>query len=126
MAHNSVLSLGLDPVLLQTRSEVLRAAGYLVHTATSTDAAIQMLVSGDLDLVVICHSLPARERSRVIAAIKAAKPSAKVLVVRTNGEATKGEADASVHSLDGPESLLARVASLIRALNALPENAPAN
>jgi DNA-binding NtrC family response regulator len=111
MAH-SILSVGNDNLLLSVRSSVLRAAGYSVQTCANTSEAFELASAGDFDLVVICHSVPARERSQLIKAIKAEKPSTKILAVRIDGELATG-VDASIHSLDGPHALLRAVEAAI-------------
>jgi DNA-binding response OmpR family regulator len=109
----SILSIGIDQELLPLRNSVLRASGlYAVKQESDLSRAVQVFMDGDFDLVVLCHSIPSEERQRIATAIKAAKPSTLVLVVRTDGEAT-GVADGSVHSLDGPETLLRCVEELL-------------
>ena len=70
---------------------------------------------GDFDLIVICHSVPEKDRLRIVANAKRIKPSTLVLLVTkdTYGEAAR-LADASVHSLEGPEVLLGCVAGLLK------------
>jgi DNA-binding response OmpR family regulator len=60
-----VLSVGPNASLLETRNIVLRSAGYLVESASSMNEAVHRFLAGDFDLVILCHSVPIRERARV-------------------------------------------------------------
>lgn len=62
MPHVMVLAIGRDPVLLQTRSQVLEAAGYTVVSELSLKNAVAKYTEGDFDLVLLCHSIPAKDR----------------------------------------------------------------
>src|SRR5712692_5909697 len=54
----NILSVGTNPVLMASRSLILRGAGYLVEEAYSVDKAINV-VEGDFpDAVLICHTVP--------------------------------------------------------------------
>lgn len=66
-----VLNVGHDPVLLNTRASVLRAAGYLVESASTLQQTIRQFRSGDFDVVVLCHSVDLEERTRLISLIRA-------------------------------------------------------
>jgi CheY-like chemotaxis protein len=57
-----VLSVGFDPALLMTRVLVLQSAGYLVEQASSVTKAIDLFQAGDFDLVLLCHSVPRKDR----------------------------------------------------------------
>ena len=58
MLHAVVLMVGRDRVLVETRSQVLRTAGYIVVLAFNPRDAIDEFVKGDFDLVLLCHSIP--------------------------------------------------------------------
>jgi DNA-binding NtrC family response regulator len=91
---------------------VLRNEGYGVHGETSVSEALRAFTQGDFDLAILCHTIPEREKLRTLTAMKKAKPSMPVVIMRLDGEAAK-LADASVRSLDGPDSLLNCVATLL-------------
>ena len=69
-------------------------------------------MQGDFDLVILCHTIPEQEKLRILTAMKKTKPSIPVVIMRSDGEAPK-LADASVRTLDGPDSLLNCVATLL-------------
>jgi DNA-binding response OmpR family regulator len=62
MALTVVLSVGLDPSLLRARNLVLQSAGYSVVSAYSVQEAVVQFEAGDFDLVLLCQSIPTRER----------------------------------------------------------------
>jgi DNA-binding response OmpR family regulator len=109
-----VLSVGSDPKLLQSRNLVLLTAGYAVRVATNAGDAINIFRSADFEVVVICHSIPEEERLRLIADMREENASAKIVVIRKNGQLSARLADEAVHSMDGAEQLLAAIASALR------------
>lgn len=58
MSQALVLSIGFDLAVLNARNLVLESAGYIVVPAMSAEQALQVLLDGDFDLVILCHSLP--------------------------------------------------------------------
>jgi CheY-like chemotaxis protein len=65
MPHTVILMVGRDRLLMKMRSQVLRGAGYTVEPSCSPLQAIDKFVTGDFDLVLLCHSIPAGDRERV-------------------------------------------------------------
>jgi len=108
----NALSVGRDLRLLPLRNQILRSAGYAVHSQTDSRYAVRMFIDGDFDLVVLCHSIPVKERNAIIAAIKAEKPTTLVIVIKAY-EDDPGIADGSVHSLDGAKALLECIEELL-------------
>lgn len=70
MPHILVLAIGHDPLLLETRSQVLQAAGYTVIPELSLKKALAKFREGDFDLVLLCHSIPAQDRQRLVRLIR--------------------------------------------------------
>lgn len=66
MSETLVLSVGLDPLTLYSREAVLRSAGYIVVSALSIKDAFHLFQNGDFDLIVLCHTVPVRDRDRLI------------------------------------------------------------
>jgi DNA-binding response OmpR family regulator len=71
MSLGIALAVSLDPSLLRTRSQVLQSAGYIVVSASSVKEAVDYFQAGDFDLVILCHSLPAKDRERLTSLIRA-------------------------------------------------------
>ena len=66
-----VLSIGLDFTLVADRSIVLHSAGYSVQSALSTKDAVHRFGKNNFDLVILCHSIPTRERIRLTSLMRA-------------------------------------------------------
>jgi DNA-binding response OmpR family regulator len=111
MALYHLLSIGADPSVLATRSDVLKQAGYLVSTASSETSARQILGQGGFDLVVVCHSLSPSDRLKIMQLVRSSQ-RAKVVAISRSPE-PEPSADASVHSLDGPDRLLECIAEVL-------------
>ena len=70
MPHTLILMVGRDRVLTETRSQVLRAAGYSVATTFTPRQAIDEFMKGDFDLVLLCHSIPGDARERLASVLR--------------------------------------------------------
>ncbi len=81
MAQTVVLSIGLDPDLLRTRNLVLHSAGYTVVSAYSVKEAVDRFQAGDFDLVLLCQTLPAKERDGLTWWMRASSPGTPVVTV---------------------------------------------
>lgn len=71
MSQTLVLSVSLDPMILETRNLLLQSAGYIVVSAVSVKETVHLFRDGDFDLVILCHSLPQTERERLTSFIRA-------------------------------------------------------
>jgi len=112
MALYHLLSIGADPSVLATRSDVLKRAGYLVSTASSEVSARKILGERGFDLVVVCHSLSPADRVKIMQAARASENAPKVVAISRTPE-PEPAADGSVHSLDGPDKLLECIAEVL-------------
>ena len=65
-----LLSVGYDPVLMQTRSLLLRQAGFTVDEAYNLHGAFARLKSDSIDAVLLCHTVPQDEQRSFIAAAR--------------------------------------------------------
>jgi len=79
-----VLSVGFDPSLLRARGLVLESAGYLVESASTVKEAADRFQSGDFDLVLLCHSVPRKDRDRLISLIRASGSRTSVVSIAEN------------------------------------------
>ncbi|HEY6971030.1 MAG TPA: hypothetical protein VJA94_17600 [Candidatus Angelobacter sp.] len=75
------LAVGYDPVLLQTRTQVLKSAGYTVVAEQSLKRAIARFLEGDFDLVVLCHSISQDDRHRFADFIRGHSPRPPIVFV---------------------------------------------
>lgn len=111
MSRAVILSVSPSPALLQTRSHLLRRAGYRVADQSSIDAAAKEFLDGDFDAVILCHSIAADQRTRLIKVIRSHSPSTSILIV----SGRFGESDPRVDAVveNDPEVLLSGVAAAL-------------
>jgi len=111
--QHEILCVGQQRNLLAVRDTVLRTEGYRVIEAYSADEALRIFASTDVDIVVICHSIPAQSRRRLVTAMKELRPLTPVVALHEAFDYIT-EADLSVDQLSGPEILLEGLASLLK------------
>jgi CheY-like chemotaxis protein len=105
----SILSISYDQSLLVTRKLLLEEAGYEVISAFGFVAAMETCRSRhDFDLVLMGHSMPQKDKTSLIAALRV-KCRAPLLSILRHGNAPIPEADYSVDSHDGPGALVKAV-----------------
>jgi CheY-like chemotaxis protein len=104
-----ILCVGQDPALLKTRNLILRAQGYIVESELSVNQAITHFMASDFDLVLLCHSLPAKDRDRLTCLIRAS--GSRIPVVSISSSASHDLAKASIGC--GPEELLKGVKEVL-------------
>ena len=60
-----ILSIGFDSPMLETRNLVLQSARYRVASALSIRKAVERFQASDFDLVILCYSVPRKDRERL-------------------------------------------------------------
>jgi DNA-binding response OmpR family regulator len=95
-----LLSVGTNLTLLKLRHKVFLDAGYEVLIARSGAAAIRAIEAGDLDAVVVGHSLTSRMKELIVGVAKRAQLPVVVLHANLNEEPIAG-ADANLYGIDG-------------------------
>jgi CheY-like chemotaxis protein len=108
-----VLCVGQQRQLLEVRKIVLRSEGYEIIEASTPEEALRIFGSTDVDIVVICHSIPVESRRRLVRAMKEARPLTPVVALHEAYDYVT-EADRSVDQLAGPEVLLEAMISLLK------------
>ncbi len=106
-----ILNVGQDPVLLETRSLVLCAGGYTVESC-SIGEAINRFRAADFDLVVLCHSVPQRDREHLICLIRDCGCSTPVLFVAASS-ADCPDRLANASSRSNPQELLQSIGNVL-------------
>ncbi len=76
-----ILAVSHEPVLLESRSSILRSAGYAVAQVLSVRQAIELLGSSHIDLVLLGHSIPAQDRDLLTLLIRASGMLTPVVTV---------------------------------------------
>jgi CheY-like chemotaxis protein len=96
MPHTLVLAIGHDPVLLETRSQVLQGAGYTVIPELSLKKAVARFREGDFDLVLLCHSIPAQDRELLTQLLRQHSSRTPIVSVSASLSALDSFADATI------------------------------
>lgn len=104
MAVTLILSIGLDPDLMVTRSLVLQSAGYLVVSAYSIKEAVGRFQEGDFDLVLLCQSISTIDHDRLTAWIRAS--GSRIPIVSVSPRLYQDDAFAGVTIGSEPAALL--------------------
>lgn len=63
----SILLFGRNTRLLESRKMVLQSVGYRVYMASDLSTASHILRDAEIDLLILCHSLPMEDRGRALA-----------------------------------------------------------
>ncbi len=107
-----ILSIAPNGGLRTIRDGILQDAGYVVTSLPSTYDALRVLngTGYAFDIVIVCDCVPAEERSRFIATVKAASPSTPMLLI---GKEREPLTDDFAH--DEPQNILDRVAGSVAA-----------
>lgn len=115
-----ILSIGHDPELLESRSSILRADGYIVDSVSSVQQAIIHFIDGDFDLVLLCHSIPVKDRERLTSSIRAFGSLTPIVSVASPaGQAPQARAGATIEA--APEKLLSGIqGALLKAKASYP------
>jgi CheY-like chemotaxis protein len=102
-----VLAVGFDWSLMRTRGLVLQSEGYIVESASSLKEAVDRFQAGDFDLVLLCHSIPMKDRDHLTCLIRATGSLTPVAFIARS----LAECDAFVHATleDDPNKFLAGV-----------------
>lgn len=77
----TILSVGTDEVLLNSRNEVLRHAGYTVIPARNCHEAVVAATSHSIDIAVICFSFSQEEASKIAHDLEVVNPNLRSLVL---------------------------------------------
>jgi DNA-binding response OmpR family regulator len=112
----SVLIYGYDPKLLETRGWVLERNGFKVGIATHIEEATQIAETQPIDLLIICHTIPAEERRNIATVIQAVRPQVKVMLITTPSNPAPGGPWETVDALAGTEAMLAATRRAIETL----------
>ena len=105
MALVHILAVGWDPMVLSSRCSILRHAGYIVESASSSDEVNERLSGADFDLMLLCHSIPVQDRDRLIRTVRSKNSRIPIyLVASAWNEYEAGLVDGILSSR--PEELL--------------------
>lgn len=101
----TILSIGDDARLLETRQMVFASAGYAVYSMSSADNLDNELVQQS-DLAVICHSVPAKLATQVATTLRNTNPALPILRLGDFRAIPDGAYDLTLQFPPRPEVLL--------------------
>jgi len=125
LASGTILLYGHYPTLLKTRRWILENAGFRVWTATQHAEVEDILSAEPIDLLIMGHTLSAKDCEMALAAARRLRPEMKMLVLTENSFMHFGEEQDGVASaVDGPRALIAIAQKMVAPAN-LSEPYPA-
>jgi CheY-like chemotaxis protein len=113
-----VLTVGFDQSLLRPRTLVLQCAGYHVESASSLKDAVDRFQSGDFDLVLLCHSVPRKDRYRLTSFLRSSGSRTPIVsFAGTLGECDAfGSATLEVRAVPGRSPTVSSRAALLKSI----------
>lgn len=87
------LQIGNDPLLLQSRTGLLAAAGLQALNLSGVAEALDRIPSTLWDAAILCHTLSPRECAVVTAALRRRNPCAPILFVARHSYPVPGEGE---------------------------------
>jgi DNA-binding response OmpR family regulator len=79
-----ILSAGYDHQLMQTRSMLLRHAGFVVDEAYNLKGVLGCVKSDSIDAVVLCHTIPKNEQRWLITSVRKVRRLLPIICVRAS------------------------------------------
>lgn len=111
-----ILLVGYEDSLLVTRATIL-SGRWPVKTAYPKDV-LRVLREDPFDVVVLCHTLTAKETTVLLKGIRSQFPSVRVLALEFEaGSAGHLGACATAVSTNGPEEMFAAISYLLKIRN---------
>lgn len=103
-----ILSISLDPELLQLRRAALEAAGHEIVNVDSEKEALQTVQAPDsFDAVLLCHRFPDAVARQTVRLLRQSHPDTRVIyIAHLYGEWPEVEADRYIVGADGAEALV--------------------
>lgn len=107
MVTPHLLSVGYDPLLMRTRSFVLRQAGFTVDEAYNLNGALGLLMSDSIDAVLLCHTIPKDKQRSFISAARRERRLLPIICIKAQDHEGQQQDCVSVGS--DPDELLQAV-----------------
>jgi len=110
----SIVMLGRNAHLLESRKWALQSRGYRVHTVTHSSGLDEIPATPPAALLVLCHTLSTKERADAVARASKRWKDVKKLLLMRDSSTTPGSVLGQVERiLDGPAGLLKKVTELV-------------
>ncbi len=110
-----ILSVSRDRSFLLPRNDALAIAGFSVSSPKEPGEAVHILLSTEIDVIVLGHSIPKAERMALTAQFRAVRPQVPVIVLFDQKPEEDESADAFVPVRAGQEVLIGVIHSCIAA-----------
>jgi DNA-binding NtrC family response regulator len=107
-----ILSVGYDPQLMQTRSMLLRRAGFVVDEGYNLRSVLGCVKSDSIDALVLCHTIPENEQRWLISAVRKVRRLLPIICVRASVYDSPQEG--CVVSTNEPREFLAAIGKAIQ------------
>jgi len=107
-ARPRVLTVSRDKLLVNIRQNILNRVGYTVTAAENATEAMIKLASQSFDLLILCHTLPNRDKNL----LKSKSKAKHIPVLSITDPDHKPKNDAEVDCLDLVEGFVAKVRAL--------------
>jgi CheY-like chemotaxis protein len=107
-----ILSVGLDSSLLRQRNRLLQSAGHSVVASFSLKEAVNRIQISDLDLILLCRSIPASDREGLTCLIRASGSLVPVISIANKSGQRDMFPDATFNEHD-PSNLLLSIQEML-------------
>ena len=87
-----------DPLSLELMTDLLEGAGWVVHAATSGEAALEHLDRESIDLVLLDLGLPGMDGHTSMRAIRERQPNSSIPVIAVTAQAMSGDAERAIRA----------------------------
>jgi len=108
----SILILGRDISLLETRRWVLEHVGFEVSATLDPKEAAKRIDAGSVDLFILCHTLSTEEHIYVLAHAHSQCPRVKTLILTTFRSGCESKEDFVLSEFASPRMLISTVFKL--------------
>jgi len=116
-----ILIYGSDSRLVETRCWVLEKADFKVLTALNLTDVCLVLSAEEVDLLILCHTLSAKDRDTVLSFAHSARPEVKALVMDgITPDFRVGINDTVLSGFADPRLLISTVRKITRPKGSLP------
>jgi len=103
-----VLSVGYDRNLMLSRSLLLRNSGYEVMEAHSRHQALALVRSAEIDVLLICHTVPENEQRALVSAVRKQRLLIRILCM-SESDFLPAPIEGSTIVSNAPAELLAAI-----------------
>ena len=107
-----ILSAGYDHLLMQSRSMLLRHAGFVVDEAYNPLGILGVIKTDSVDAVILCHTIPQGEQRWLISSMRKERRLLPIICIKES--AFDSPQDGCLIASNEPEDLLAAIRSAIQ------------